>query len=160
MEAFGKRNYSPDAPSRTARRRLLNDLIATVSCKKDLVISLLATVLLILLFSRFPEDMPPVYDGNSPKYPGNSGTVLLGYGTEIAEVVIPESQESTEGATEEDNEPTVASEEVHIEITKEEQKSMNEIVLAFWHGVAAVLIGEASALLVAVAWMKIRRAEK
>ena len=34
--------------------------------------------------------------------------------------------------------------------------AMNEVMIAFWHGVAAVLIGEVSALLVAVAWMKIR----
>lgn len=33
---------------------------------------------------------------------------------------------------------------------------MTEVMIAFWHGVASVLIGEASALLVAVAWMRIR----
>ena len=39
---------------------------------------------------------------------------------------------------------------------KEENATMNEVMIAFWHGVASVLIGEASALLVALAWMKIR----
>ena len=139
------------------RGRLLNDLRATVSCKKDLVISLLVTVVLILLFSRFPEDMPPLLDGNSPKYPGDSGTVLPGNGTEIVEVITPETQQPTESATEEDNEPTVTSEEILTELSEEKQNSMNDIVLAFWHGVATVLIGETVALMVAIAWMKIRR---
>lgn len=33
---------------------------------------------------------------------------------------------------------------------------MDGIILSFWHGVVAVLIGETSALMVAIAWMKIR----
>ena len=34
---------------------------------------------------------------------------------------------------------------------------MDGMLLSFWHGVAAVLIGETVCLMVACAWMKIRR---
>ena len=33
---------------------------------------------------------------------------------------------------------------------------MEGILISFWHGVATVLIGETVALMVAIAWMKIR----
>lgn len=127
---------------------------------KDLIISALVTVVLILLFSRFPEDIPKKMDGNSPKYPGDSGTVLPGDGTEVVEVVAPESQQPTESATEGESESAVASEEIHTEITKEKEDSMNELTAAALigaaAGVAAVLLGETAALLVAAAWKKIR----
>lgn len=143
-----------------ARGRLLNDLTATVRCMKDLLISALVTVVLILLFSIvcFPEDMPQRMDGNSPKYPGDSGAVLPGNGSDSVEVILPESQQPSE--TEGEIESTAASEEIHTEITKEKEDSMNELTAAALigaaAGVAAVLLGETAALLVAAAWKKIR----
>jgi hypothetical protein len=145
-----------------ARGRLLNDLTATVRCMKDLLISALVTVVLILLFSIvcFPDDIPFLFDGNSPKYPGDSGTVLPGNGTEIVEVVAPETQQPTESETEGESESAAASEEIHTEIPKEKEDSMNELTAAALigaaAGVAAVLLGETAALLVAAAWKKIR----
>lgn len=129
---------------------------------KDLLISLLAVVVLTLLFSTdcFREDIPPLVDGNIPKYPGDSGAVLPGNGAEIVEVVTPETQQPTEGATEGEQESSAAREGIHIEITKEKEDSMNELMAAALigaaAGVAALLLGEAAALLVAAAWKKIR----
>ena len=72
---------------------------------------------------------------------------------------MPESQQAAEGATEGEDESSVASEAIFTETIKEEKDSMNEWMVAFWHGVAAVLLGECAALLVAAAWLKIRRAD-
>lgn len=74
---------------------------------------------------------------------------------------MPESQQTAERATEGENGASVASEAIFTETIKEEQDSMNEVIEAFWSGAtvsaAAILLGEAAALLVAAAWMKIRR---
>ena len=48
--------------------------------------------------------------------------------------------------------------QTETEMVLKEKNEVSEMVIAFWHGVAAVLIGEISALMVAFIWMKIRRA--
>jgi len=157
---------SPGMAETACRGRLLNDLTATVGWMKDLLISLLAVAVLTLLFSTdgFREDIPPLLDGNSPKYPGDSGTVLPGNGSDSVEVIMPESQQPTDCETEGKQESSTAREEIHTENTKEKEDSMNELTAAALigaaAGVAAVLLGETAALLVATAWLKIRRAEK
>ena len=127
---------------------------------KEFLFAVLVTVVLTLIFSytQMPEMIMPS-DGMGPKYPGNSGMVLPGKGAKPARMMARElikndreSGEQVRTAQREDTEEEQARPEKEMEVTK----TMNEIMIAFWHGVAAVLIGEAAALLVAVAWMMIR----
>ena len=127
---------------------------------RNFLVAVLVTVVLTLIFSytQLPEMIMPS-DGMGPKYPGNSGMVLPGKGAKPARMMARElikndreSGEQVRTAQREDTEEEQARPEKEMEVTK----TMNEIMIAFWHGVAAVLIGEAAALLVAVAWMKIR----
>lgn len=130
----------------------------------DFIVSVILTLVLIISFSHirnFPEEK---LHGNGyvPKNSGESGLVVPGDGEEMANAniepgSIPELPVETE-ATEKSAHTSVESvcenyDQSQQEIT-EEYNNMN--ILEFWHGVAAVLIGEASALMVAFAWMKIR----
>lgn len=105
-------------------------------------------------------------NGSGKKQNGDSGLILPGGGNEMASASIepgsiPEQTEETEvvvskieittDATVSEMESVVTSEKL-----TEGKSNMNDIVLSFWHGVATVLIGETVALMVAVAWMKIR----
>lgn len=136
---------------------------------KDFVIALVVTVALIIGFSSgvFPEDIFPPIGNIGTEYPGDSGMIIPGGGDEIAEVdvqadvqaepvepVEAEIRASSESADE------VLSEiqtEIKIDIETEDNK-MGDIMVSFWHGVAAVLIGETAAIMVAIAYLKIRLA--
>lgn len=133
---------------------------------KNLILALSITAVLFSLFSCLdyrPTEKPNGY-GYGTKYKGDSGLILPGNGEEmentsiepgsIPELVEKEVVSKMEIATEatvSETESVAANEKI-----TEEHNKMNEMIIAFWHGVAAVLIGEASALMVAFAWMKIR----
>ena len=130
---------------------------------KNLLLALAITAALIGLFSWMDYRQPiELGNGYVPKHKGDSGLILPGGGNEMANASIepgsiPEQtvaykNSATEARTEERK---TESEETTKEL-KEEHNRMNDIVLSFWHGVATVLIGETVALMVAVAWMKIR----
>jgi hypothetical protein len=128
---------------------------------KDVFIGLILTLLLIAFFSSIYTPFEPVSSvGYGDKKPGDSGMVLPGKGSKPAEIMSESPQNKTAEKTDSfvvtSEEPTEESEEIHTETIKEEQNKVDGLMLAFWHGVAAVLIGEASALLVAFAWTKIR----
>lgn len=141
---------------------------------KNFVIAVILTAALIALFSwidyrqqmfdcvNYWQQTEPTGNGSGTKRKGDSGLIIPGDGEEMANASIepgsiPELPVETE-ATEKFAHTSVKSvcenyDQNQQEIT-EEYNNMN--ILEFWHGVAAVLIGEASALMVAFAWMKIR----
>jgi hypothetical protein len=152
---------------------------------KDVVIAVVVTLILIGIFStgRFPAGILPPMGNIGTQYPGDSGLVLPGGGSEMAEVVIqPEAKrteardpsESTYEAEARDpsestyeteardpSESTYETEEdAPLVIEIKEENKMDNVLLAFWHGVATVLIGETVALMVAIAWMKIKKGDK
>lgn len=123
---------------------------------KNFTISVIITVALIALVScidyRRTEETSGFGFGTQRK--GDSGLTLPGDGDQMAEVnfAIPEQTVAYNlSPTADKAEAVTATEEL-----KEEHKKMDGLIIAFWHGVGAVLVGEASALLVACAWMKIR----
>ena len=141
---------------------------------KNIVQTAILTLVLILMVSLLdyrPDEM--AYGGGyGMRFEGNSGLIVPGGGELVAEVSFtpmqaekrenepPEKTETGERTNEESTEvPTTVSETESEEITeehKEEHKKVDMLVISFWHGVAAVLVGGASALLVAFVWMKIR----
>lgn len=134
---------------------------------KNLLFALAITAALIGLFS-WMDYRKPIELGNGyvPKHKGDSGLIVPGDGNEMAnasiepgsiqeqtaetEVVVSKIEITTD-ATVSEMESVASSEKI-----TEGKSNMNDIVLSFWHGVATVLIGETVALMVAVAWMKIR----
>lgn len=142
---------------------------------KNLIIALVLTIALSVYFSCFgycPAETTK-QNGFGTQHKGDSGLIIPGDGELLADTVIePESMpersehertdeaevnevaEASEETTEETSEET--SEEIHTEILTKEKNKMGGMLISFWHGVAAVLIGETSALMVAIAWMKIR----
>lgn len=106
--------------------------------------------------------------GPGTEHKGESGLVVPGDGEEMANTniepgSIPEPPEDEqEGGTQVMDDIKTQIEKIKTgitpyspeEITMEELNKMD--ITAFWHGVAAVLIGEASALMVAFAWTKLR----
>lgn len=130
---------------------------------KNFLFALAITAALIGLFSWMDYRQPMAMgNGSGTKHKGDSGLIVPGVGNEMANASIePGSiQEQTvaykNSATEVRTEESKAESEETTQELKEEHNSMNDIVLSFWHGVATVLIGETVALMVAVAWMKIR----
>lgn len=131
---------------------------------------MILTVTLIVLASYLdyrPAEVP-TGNGYGTKQKGDSGLIIPGNGEEMAEVNFEPMQgdkrenkplEKTQ-LTEEKSIPNSTADKTEAvatsEETKEEHNSMNDILLSFWHGVVTVLIGETVALMVAVAWMKIR----
>ena len=147
---------------------------------KDFICALIIVVVLAFLFSTncFLEINGKLQlSGIIPQHSGDSGMDIDGNGGEPADAIMAESQMKTENNTEnktektkeslkhsdtdkitnENSENSEDSEEFYMGAIEEEQGCMNEMLLAFWHGVMAVLIGEASALLVALAWIKVSR---
>lgn len=133
---------------------------------KNFLFALAITAALIGLFSWMDYRQPiELGNGYVPKHKGDSGLILPGGGNEMAnasiepgsiqeqtaetEVVVSKIEITTD-ATVSEMESVVSSKKIT------EEHNMNDIVLSFWHGVATVLIGETVALMVAVAWMKIR----
>lgn len=138
---------------------------------KTIIIYLFATMVLIVLFSTYgsSEYIVPQSGGGMPTHLGNSGMVVPVDGKEFPESMTVEPPKGTEQETEETNGLSASSgtdkkdsdESNHEIINKvlRKETSMNEMVLAFWHGVFAILIGEASAIMVVAVWNKIRRTE-
>ena len=117
---------------------------------KNFIISIVIILVLITVFSVFGITgvFPPI--GNyGTEYPGDSGVTMPGSGAEPAEIFSPEitpTQTQAEPAAAETQAPT----EPPQEFTKENEP-MNDMLLGLWHGVAAVLIGETAALIIATA---------
>jgi hypothetical protein len=138
---------------------------------KTIIIYLFATIVLIVLFSTYGSSDYRVTQsgGGMPTHLGNSGMVVPVDGKEFPESNMAEPQKGTEIETEETNGLSASSdadkkdsdESNHEIINKvlRRETSMNEMVLAFWHGVVTVLIGEASAIMVVAVWNKIKRTE-
>ena len=134
---------------------------------KNFVLALILTAALIALFSSFdyrPTEKP-TGNGYGTQHKGDSGLIIPGDGefpanTFIEPETIPEQAEGEQATgsevTKVTTEETQSVSEETTEELKEDHNKVNEMIIAFWHGVAAVLIGEASALMVAFAWMKIR----
>lgn len=124
---------------------------------KDYIIGLVLTAALLLFFSR-AEYLPAERSGTQTA--GEASPVLPGSGSEPVELVI-QIAETPEAARNESQETaateTETEEATEAESIKEEQKNMTDMLIVFWHGVAAVLIGETSVLVVAIAWLKVRR---
>lgn len=132
----------------------------------DFVVSLILTIVLIVCFSYFRCCPMERQNGPGVQQKGDSGLILPGEGEEMAEVNFvtdnkagdkkePTADKNEVVVSKTENTTKAKSEETTQEI-KEEQKKVEGLVLSFWHGVAAVLIGETVALMVACAWMKIR----
>lgn len=131
---------------------------------KDLIVGAALTVVLAILFSVFhTSDLYPAQNGFGTQYPGESGIVLPGGGALPAQV-IPEAsdekpQTETGPAWEEipaATDQTTTCEECEEYEGKETDSNMGELLISFWHGVAAVLIGETCALAMAAAWLRMK----
>ena len=121
---------------------------------KDYIIGLVLAV--VLMFSFNSTEFTPT-GRNGTQLPGESDMVLPGGGVEPVEVVFVMDAKAKSPDTEAEEEiPVEAITEAITEVIKKEQ-NMNDMLLMFWHGVIAVLIGEASALLVTFAWRKDRK---
>lgn len=110
-------------------------------------------------------------NGSIPLHLGNSDIVVQGEGDESSGDFLPKwkidkKQEVNEteefpkvfNINKKVNNETYEKSIINKEITtlvEKEKNNMNDMLFAFWHGVAAVLIGEVGALLVALAWTKI-----
>ena len=114
------------------------------------------TIALAMIFSIgcFSEDVLPPIGCTGREYPGDSGTVLPGDGADFVKITTISTTERTGENRVSDavNEETQTN---YTNDTKEGYTNVNELLIAFWHGVATVLIGETVALMVAVAWLKI-----
>lgn len=133
---------------------------------KNFLFALAITAALIGLFSWMDSRQPlEMGNGYVPKHKGDSGLILPGDGNEMANASIepwssPEQELATDNSVGDKLTPTADKTEAVATSEKiTEEHNMNDIVLSFWHGVATVLIGETVALMVAVAWMKIRCAK-
>lgn len=125
------------------------------NCKEFLLV-IVVTVLLVAVFSYLDLPVKETKKPSAMKFKGDSGPVLPGNGTDPVEATIPEIPQEIEQTETSEGKSEGQSIEVHT-VIKEEHNKMDGMVIAFWHGVAAVLIGGAGALLVAYAWSKIKR---
>lgn len=123
---------------------------------KDFLIGVIATVVLCVLFSVFgTSDFLPALNGFGTQFPGEYGPVLPGGGELPAAHTssLPEDAPQPSGPGEQESGAAEQQEQI---LGKEQNSNMNEILIAFWHGVATVLIGEICALAVATAWLKLK----
>jgi hypothetical protein len=132
------------------------------NCKEFLLV-IVVTVLLVAVFSYLDLPVKEIKKPSAMKFKGDSGAVIPGNGKatesptqEKTEIVTEEAEEEAEEVTEVTEETKITSQEFHT-VIKEEHKKMDGMVIAFWHGVAAVLIGGAGTLLVAYVWSKIKK---
>lgn len=126
---------------------------------RQLLSGLAITFALIVLFStiNLPGYNTP-QQGSGTQHKGNSGLTLPGDGEQMAELNFVTDNKVGDKKTPTDEKISTVqkeSEEISEEL-KEEHNKVDGLIIAFWHGVAAVLIGGAGALVVAWAWMKIR----
>lgn len=136
---------------------------------KNLIYTLVLTIALTAFFSclgYYPTETKE-NNGSGKQYKGDSGLIIPGDGELLADTIIePENATEPLQTLATDNPvgdkltPTVSEMEmVQNEIKTKEKNNMDGMLLSFWHGVAAVLIGETVCLMVACAWMKIRRGD-
>lgn len=131
---------------------------------KNLIYTLVLFLVLTIFFSclgYYPTETKENISSGT-QYKGDSGLIIPGDGELLADTIIepestPEPSQGMEETKEETQTETIRN--YNKTITKEKNK-MDGMLLSFWHGVAAVLIGETVCLMVACAWMKIRRGEK
>ena len=128
---------------------------------KDAIIGILLTAALVVVFSVFVPIFPaPGKLGVYPTQPGERGMVLPGAGGAFAEVNLAISEHGVDGPMEQGQGKAerAGMDNRQPEQSGEEEQTMEEIIVAFWHGVAAVLIGEACALalglILAAAWLR------
>lgn len=130
---------------------------------KNFIIAVVLLIALSIYFSFFcnaPVETA-LQNGFGTQYKGDSGLIIPGDGEEMAEVNyvtdnnVGDKKTPTADKTEAVQETKEKTQETTKEI-KEEHNNMDGILLSFWHGVATVLIGETVALMVAIAWMKIK----
>ena len=128
---------------------------------KDFILSMVLFAALSFLFSTTvyaPEAEDP--HGAGTQFLGESGMVVPGEGMEpVTATIPPESQAAAEARDTEPAETAAPDLQVNI-INKMEETTMNEIIVAFWHGAGAILLGEVAALLMAAAWQKIKAARE
>lgn len=131
---------------------------------KDFAAAVLIVAVLsgIFSFGSFPAEAMESRKGTWPKHPGELGAVIPEDGNAVPDAMVVSEAEpdvkSTETERTSGETPDVPQNpETFEETKKEERKGMAEVLTAFWHGVASVLIGETAALMVAIAWLKIRR---
>ena len=113
-------------------------------------------VITALCALEFTGVLPPI--GNyGTEYPGDSGVTMPGSGAELAEISSTEITQTQTPQTQTKAEPAAAETQVPPEPPKEsakENEPMNDMLLVFWHGVAAVLIGESAALIIAITCLR------
>lgn len=137
---------------------------------RDFIPGIIITAVLAVLFSIFCPDHIHITlpaGGYGPQYPGDSGPVLPGGAALPAEVSASASDTEHQApatapepptAPEDTQQPTQTAQTDQTTQTapnESEEPQMNEMLI-FWHGVAAVLLGETAALAVAIAWMQIQ----
>lgn len=144
---------------------------------KNFILTMTMTAFLISLVSLLDyRPTETAYGGTGMKYKGDSGLIVPGGGELVAEVSFTpmqaekqeseppektESNQATKQATsdktsEETQAINEATQESSEEINKEHKEEHKKVDITFWCGVLAVVIGEALALLVALAWSKLR----
>lgn len=126
---------------------------------KNFVISVMLLIALSLYFSccgNAPLETA-VHNSFGTQYKGDSGLVVPGDGDLLADAIIiePELVPEPSQTIEETKEEKAISKELTPK--EKENNNMEGMLLSFWHGVAAVLIGETVALMIALAWMKIKK---
>lgn len=133
---------------------------------KDFALAVVVLAALVFLFSTQPAMVvPPWWGCFGDDYPGDRGMILPGDGNEMPEAVMQMDEQTASDQMKENQMRTgkdpgtagpypVGKENIYK--VYKEGNSVGEMVLVFWHGVAAVLIGETAALMVAAAWLKIK----
>lgn len=128
---------------------------------KTLIYTVVLSIALTVFFSclgYYPTETKEK-NGSGTQYKGDSGLIIPGDGELLADTIIepestPEPSQGMEETEEKTHTETIRN--YNKTITKE-KNNMDGMLLSFWHGVAAVLIGETVCLMVACAWMKIRK---
>lgn len=131
---------------------------------KTLIYTLVLFLALTVFFSclgYYPTETKE-NSGSGTQYKGDSGLIIPGDGELLADTIIePESTpEPSQGMEETEEETHTETLRNYNKTITKEKNNMDGMLLSFWHGVAAVLIGETVCLMVACAWMKIRRNDK
>ena len=109
--------------------------------------NIIGTVLAAVLIALFSAA------GFSTQMSWRSAAEIPDENAEVTRLVILQSHESVDGEM-----PIAETAESAAEAIPEdvEEKSVDDMLLMFWHGVAAVIIGEMLALIAAVAWAIIK----
>ena len=116
-------------------------------------INIIGTVLAAALIALFSTAGFTGFTQSGTRIPGESYVVLPDENAEITRLVIRQSLETADGETQTAEQTETAAEVIP---EKAEEQSMDDMLLMFWNGVVAVLIGELSALVVVAAWAAIK----